>query len=461
MADETKTPDLLAGINTPRQSRALIKAKTERAAELLSTVERTGTSDAITLPEDGGEYAVLAAELTELRQAHERKFGHIEALDAAMREAQMGLGSDAPAEYAEPERGLSHRAEELQKSFRAGSNENLALLPDGTRATSLDGFWERRGGRSLQRAIAGTGAGGANVVASAPEVLGYWPLPGQTAVHYMLPTRRPLSGYNYFVFIQNKRVTEAAQVAQGAAAPLGSFTRLRYEGSVRRTAVHEPITEELMRDVMQVESLIGDDIERDITEKAARQVLTGDGTGNNWLGLDSVVATSYGRAGGDVPSTGTATIVAGRRTGPQLPNDTEVGSLLKAIAFGITEVGDNGEASPDAVTMRWRLWGAYIGAADSQGRPLFGDVSSARPNMIYGLPLYASNEFPTGTANGDLIATVGAWARWSLMPTWGEPELKIGLNGDDLIEGQQTIVGSLRGNVVFTRPQAFHKIGFA
>jgi len=77
----------------------------------------------------------------------------------------------------------------------------------------------------------------------------------------------------------------AAQTAEGSTFPIASYKYEKKSASSKKTAVYAKITEEMIEDVDFIQSEVQSEIMTDIPLKIDAQLLTGDGTGENHLGI--------------------------------------------------------------------------------------------------------------------------------------------------------------------------------
>ena len=458
----------LAGARTPAMAREVLRELTEesRRANTPLDIERgTGEqSDAVWTLEDNERSQQLAGRLAAAHAEYQQRFAGADALDKAMLDVESTLyradDSERSARSERVERGPSLERLEIARAVQA---RNAAR--DVTPISDSQG-WARSifGPPAYERAtsiaaISGTTAGN---VAGALPVQEYWSQPGQTSVHLSLIPKVMLGNYAYRQFLQVNRVTSAGALGQGDASTEGTFTYAPYNGSMKRYAAHVPVSEELMRDLPMVDNLIYADLSRDIAEKVSRGVLRGTGQNNQTLGVQSIVAASYDGAVGanGVPQTLDWDVAAGRVGTLTGLTDVEQRGFIDVIADAIARVMDVGEAAPDTITTSFRAWFQYVTAKDSDNRYIFRDPSTSGPMMMHGLPLRPTNEFVSPGANDVDAALVGSWAQYSKLLWWGDTELKMGLNGTDLVQGQETIVGAIHCDAFFGRPRAFCRILF-
>jgi len=111
-----------------------------------------------------------------------------------------------------------------------------------------------------------------------------------------------------------------------------------------------------------------------VTDVENTQVLTGDGTGQNLLGLLNV--------------SGILTRLKG--------TDTNLDAMEQAIADLRTGAAF---CEPDAVVIHPTSWSIIRRTKDTQGRYLLNaDPSSVEANMLWGIPVLATTSMPVGTA---------------------------------------------------------------
>lgn len=443
--------DPLADAKTPQQALRILNDLRMEKAELLSNAEvGRGTGEAETwTTADNDRLFALKHRLEAANASWEQRFA---GYDALMNTADVIAAGGYITPDGEPVMPTEHAV--VQPSSRLMLAQAFIDKQRNGDGTPLDMALTRQFGDALMNAtsiatVAGTSAG--NVALPTP-VTEWWPRPGESEVHFNIIPKIRWPNYAYTAFLQTARVTQAADVAQNNPAAEGIFSYAEERRSMRRYAVHVPYTEELMMDAAGVEQMIFEDVRRDVAEKVSIGVLRGTGP-NAIAGLANVTAATYA-AGVPAPNDRDWTVGASGLT--NITSD-HIQDLIRQVALAMGEVGSNGRAAADNITMSYDTWSRYISVQDDEGRPIF-DALRPGPMMMYGIPVRPSTEFAAPADDG-LAVTVGAW-RFARLYYWGDVELKVGLNGTDLVNGRQTVVGTLHTDAIFGRPEAFARINY-
>lgn len=106
---------------------------------------------------------------------------------------------------------------------------------------------------------------------------------------------------NSIEYVTIGAVTQAAApVAEGAVKPEAALTFGTATAPVRTIAVTMPVTEQQLQDVPNLQNTIDTELTYDLRKTEERQVLWGDGTGQNLLGVYNTPGVAAGRVvGGD------------------------------------------------------------------------------------------------------------------------------------------------------------------
>jgi HK97 family phage major capsid protein len=149
----------------------------------------------------------------------------------------------------------------------------------------------------------------------------------------------------------------AAETAEGAAKPESAIDFTLREDNVRKIATWVPVTDEMMEDVPAFESYLRGRLAFMVKQREELQLLRGDGTGQNILGV-------YNR-------TGVQTV-----TGYGM-------STIDSILAAITEVQKDAFVEPTAFVVHPTDWFQIRTSKDDNGQYLLGpatlDPSLARP----------------------------------------------------------------------------------
>jgi HK97 family phage major capsid protein len=160
------------------------------------------------------------------------------------------------------------------------------------------------------------------------------------------------------------------------------------------------------------------------------QVITGDGTGENFTGiLNSNI---------NVQALGTD-------------------NVLDAIFKGRTLVRVTGKARPTAVVMHPTNWQAARLARENSatgtlGGYLMGPPSMVGANTLWGLPVVESEAITLNTA------LVGDFSMGCTLFDREQAVVRVGFVNDQFIRNMQTLLAELRAAFIVWRPTAFTKV---
>jgi len=176
-------------------------------------------------------------------------------------------------------------------------------------------------------------------------------------------------------FISHTSTTGApGMVAKGGAKPEVEFNTSATILTARKIAGWCSLFDEDLADFPQFTSYIHSELVRVVTDVENTQVLTGDGTGQNLLGLLNVVGILTRAKGADTNLDAMEQAIADLRTG---------------AAF----------CEPDTIVIHPTSWSLIRRTKDTQGRYLLGDnPASTEANSLWGIPVLATTSMAVGTA---------------------------------------------------------------
>lgn len=168
-------------------------------------------------------------------------------------------------------------------------------------------------------------------------------------------------------------------VAGGGYKPEGSWAFAVASAVVKTIAEWVPVTKRALSDVAALEGLINDELQADIAETEEDQILNGNGSGENFTGINNTSGIQTQAWSTDLFTTVRKGITKARTVGrvnPTAlvlnPSDAEVVDLLKD--------GNNQYyyGGPQAIGQR-TLWGVPVVESESQpsGTGLLGDFAKA------------------------------------------------------------------------------------
>jgi HK97 family phage major capsid protein len=199
---------------------------------------------------------------------------------------------------------------------------------------------------------------------------------------------------------------------------------------VRTLAHWIPVTNKMLADAPAIRGIINSRLLLGLTLSLESQMLTGDGTGENFTGiLNSSI------------------------------NVQAIGSdnALDAIFKGRTLVRVTGHARPTAVVLHPNDWqdirlARENAATGTLGGYLMGPPSATGATTLWGLPVVESEAETVGTG------LVGDFNQGATLFDREQAAVRVGLINDQFTRNMQTILAELRAAFVVWRPTAFTKV---
>ena len=329
---------------------------------------------------------------------------------------------------------LSQEYRHLKNTGRFDSqlhrNEFSVTLKDGTSLVS----WQK----ALQNkalVYSGTGVAGAfvqnDVQAGALSIL-------QREINVLDLIPRIQTDSDTIEYVREDTFTNAAAMVAEASASTGTSgtkpeSTLAYspQTSPVRTLAHWiPVTNKTLADAPQIRGIINSRLLLGLTLALESQILTGDGTGENFTGILN--------AGINVQGLGT---------------DAVIDAIFKAR----TKVRVTGKARPTAVVMHPNDWEAVRLARENSatgtlGGYLMGPPSLTGATTLWGLPVVESEAITENTG------LVGDFSMGASLFDREQAAVRVGLINDQFIRNMQTILAELRAAFVVWRPTAFTRI---
>jgi HK97 family phage major capsid protein len=182
-------------------------------------------------------------------------------------------------------------------------------------------------------------------------------------------------------YLQETTYTNAATtVAENASKPEATWALAEVDSTVKKIAVMARVTSEMFEDYPSVRDYINERIPFMVRQREEFQLLNGDGTGANLLGLLNV--------------SGILTQAKGA--------DTNVDAIYKAI----TKVRTQGFWEPDGIVIDPTNWTPIRLLKTTTGEYVYGDPYVAGPETIFGKRVVTTVNMGLSAAN---TAIVGAW----------------------------------------------------
>jgi len=180
----------------------------------------------------------------------------------------------------------------------------------------------------------------------------------------------------------------AGMVAAGTTKPSVALNVTKLEARARKIAVTTSINDEDLTDFAAFASYVSSELQRLVIDQENAQILTGDGTGENLLGLLSTTGILT-RVKGAAPETGIDSLELAA-------NDLRTGSAF---------------TTPSLYAMHPNTWSGLRLAKDTQGRYLLGNPTEADTAKLWGVPVVLSTQFAAGTV-AVLDAQAAAQLHW-------------------------------------------------
>ena len=217
----------------------------------------------------------------------------------------------------------------------------------------------------------------------------------------------------------------------GGLKPESGFTTEKQTTNVKTIASWMPATKRALSDAAQVRTLIDSFLRTGLEEEFEDQLIGGDGSGENFLGLNNTsgVQTQAAPAGGE-------------------DNFTVTRRARRKVKIG-------GRAIPTAYAMNPIDWENIELARNVDGNFYGGGPFATTPNTLWGLPVVESEAVPVKTA----------WcAAWRMGVIWDREQASVQASdnvNDYFIRNLVAILAEMRAAFGILRPAAFCKITLA
>jgi HK97 family phage major capsid protein len=217
-------------------------------------------------------------------------------------------------------------------------------------------------------------------------------------------------------------VAEHTDIDTGTTKPQSNFTLEKDSAEVKTIAHWAAVTKQALSDAAQIRTLIDNFLEYGLLEELEDQVLTGDGTGDNFTGL--------------LNTSGVQTIA--------WDND-----LLRTARLAKAAVRVNGRARANAYLMHPNDAAELDLLKDDVGRYYFGGPSDDGVQRLWRLPVVEAEAMPEGTA------IVGDFRRAVIYDREQAGIVATDSHADFFIRNIIAILAELRAAFAVHRPAAF------
>jgi len=245
------------------------------------------------------------------------------------------------------------------------------------------------------------------------------------AIEYIQQTARTLN----VSFVAE--ATGSALTGTDGRKPESTLTYQNVTAYVRTAAHWLPVTNRMLADAPFIRGVIDSQMLDGVREEVSRQVLVGDGTGENLLGI--------------LNTPNVQTFAKGALN--------EVDALFHAR----TLIRTGSKLAPTAIVMNPVDYEQVRLLRENAASATLGQYLMAPPNTLgvpttWGLPIVEDENIPVNTV------LVGAFAQGATLADREQASIRVGLINDQLIRNQQTILAEARVALIVWRPAAFCSI---
>lgn len=318
------------------------------------------------------------------------------------------------------EQKLGNRTPEdhLQKSFAEKAAEEITKSWDGRSSKAAVG--------SFYKAITSATASAGDTVAV--QRLGGIVTPGLQRLTVRDLLAQGSTSSNAIEYVRENVFTNAADVvAEGALKPESDITFTKETANVKTIAHWIQASRQIVSDSSQLQSYINNRLLHGLALKEEAQLLNGDGTGDNLLGLNEV-ATDY-----------------------QVALTTTGDTFADVVAHAVYQVSTS-EFEATAVILNPADWHKIALMKDGEGRYIFGGPQAFASKVMWGLPVVTTMSQAVNTF------TVGAFNLASQV--WDNMDATVEVSNqdrDNFVKNMLTILCEERLAVAHYRPQAIIK----
>lgn len=231
--------------------------------------------------------------------------------------------------------------------------------------------------------------------------------------------------------VEGGSLDSAAEQVEGQRKAEGALALTDAEAVAQTIAAYVKVLKQTLADSAGLQTAIADRLRYVVLRRLEKQVLAGDGTGSNILGIlntPGIGAVSY--------------------DADTLPADLVLAGITSVLAA---------DAVPSAVLVNPADWGTMIVAkALGDGHYYSGGPFNLTPQMIWGVPLIASTAVTAGTV---LVGDFALGAK--LFIREGVQVLLSDADGEDFTENVWTLLGEMRAALAVFRPVAFCTVDIA
>jgi HK97 family phage major capsid protein len=249
-------------------------------------------------------------------------------------------------------------------------------------------------------------------------------LPRRALMVRQLMAQGNMDGQSIEFLREHSWTNSATSVAESAAKPQSDFRLELVTTSAKVIAHHMKASRQVLSDVSAVRSMIDSRLTYGLDLVEENQLLNGDGTGQNLLGI--------------VPQ---ATAYVSPLVGADTQSIDKVRLMVLQAALALLP--------PDGIVMNPADWAWIELLKDSQGRYIIGNPQGNIGASLWGLPVV-----PTMAMTIDKVL-VGAFMTGAQIFDRWETTIETGYENDDFTKNMVTILGEKRLAIATYRPGAF------
>lgn len=234
-------------------------------------------------------------------------------------------------------------------------------------------------------------------------------------------------------FTNNAAFVAEATATTGTTGtkPESELAYSRQTAAVKTLAHWIPVTNRMLDDAPAIAGIINGRLLLGLDLILESQVLTGDGTGEDFTGI-------LNTGGINIQGKG---------------SDNELDAIFKAR----TQIRVNGKGRPSAVVLHPNDWQVIRlsrenAASATLGSYLMGPPSQVGAVTVWGIPVVESEAITENTG------VIGDWAMGASIFDREQAAIRVGTINDQMIRNMQTILAELRAAFVVWRPSMFTKI---
>jgi HK97 family phage major capsid protein len=227
------------------------------------------------------------------------------------------------------------------------------------------------------------------------------------------------------VYMEETTFTNAAaEVAEGGAYPESALALTEKTSPVQKIATYLPVTDEQFEDVPRAQAYIENRLPFMLRQRLDSQILLGNGTPPNLLGLENVSGINVQALGAD--------------------------PIPDAIYKGLRKIRDTGFAEPNAIFIAPAKWEGVALLKTADGIYIWGHPATVGPTTLWGVQVIQT------TAGTSTKATMGDFANFSELAVRRGVDIQISNSHSTYFtEGKLAVRCDLRSALIWYRPAAF------